>query len=96
MCGVSLYEELFQDIEEAHVCQSSLFYSQVRTNVEQDSSVCHVCVCVCVCVRTRSATCMVNLVKGSPQMKGSADGCTVWRCAEWKCGEVEVVTCGHL
>ena len=58
------------------------FYSQVKTNENR-----LVFMCARACVR---ATYMV-LVKGTTVQVGA-----VWRCAEWKCGEVEIVTCGHL
>ena len=76
------HEELFQ------------FYSQVKTNENRLSvhvcvRVCCVCVCVCVCVPL--AWCWLR----GPQIEGVQMG-VIWRCAEWKCREVEVVTCGHL
>ena len=58
-----------------------------------------VCVCVCVCMHVCTCVCvcvfMLLMVMVRPQIEGVQMG-AIWRCAEWKCGEVEVVTCGHL
>ena len=74
------HEELFQ------------FYLQVKTN-ENRLSV-HVCACV-LCVFVCVCVCATWCWLRGPQIEGVQMG-VIWRCAEWKCGGVEVVTCSRL
>ena len=64
-----------------------------------------VCVCVCACAYARACVCAcVYLCVCMPLalcwLRGPqievVQMDAIWGCAEWKCGEVEVVTCGHL
>ena len=71
-----------QDTEELRVkfTHEELFQFYSQVKTNENRLV-FMCVPARVCVHAKGTTVQMG---------------AVWRCAEWKCGKVEVVTCGSL